>query len=263
MDRATIRAEIQQLVETGDQLWRREVLASAPKADRDEFLAAVKDEQERKLLGRKPHFITEYQKWYSLALRIVQQLLPDRYSEFRNFYLDERRKSLAWETYAIHDYINGIRPSVMSQESATQKAHRHLHQQVSILETAEDRLDSALTDIGRSLHAELLDDELDSARDLLAASHIRSAGVVAGVVLEGHLKKLISDHSVTFRKKAMLSNLNEALKDAGVYDVPQWRRIQHLTDVRNLCGHKAEREPKREEVEDLINETAKIVKTLF
>lgn len=74
---------------------------------------------------------------------------------------------------------------------------------------------------------------------------------------------MISDHKVTFRKKAMLSNLNEALKDAGVYDVPQWRRIQHLTDVRNLCGHKAEREPKREEVEDLVNETAKIVKTLF
>jgi hypothetical protein len=68
------------------------------------------------------------------------------------------------------------------------------------------------------LYAEILDEELDEARNLLRDGHIRSAGVVAGVALEGHLKKLIADHKVPFRKKAMLSNLKEALKDAGVYD---------------------------------------------
>jgi hypothetical protein len=86
---------------------------------------------------------------------------------------------------------------------------------------------------------------------------------VAAVVLEGHLKKLISDHKVPFRRTAVLSNLNVALKDAGVYDVPQWRRIQYLTDIRNLCGHKAERDPERTEAEHLIDEVSKIVKTVF
>lgn len=188
MDRTRVKADIQQLVKTGDQLWQREVIASASKSERDKYLSAIKDEQERNRLSKKPDFSSEYQKWYSLALRIVEQLLPDRYTEFRNMYLDERRKSLTVGSYGIADYINGIRPSVMTNESATNKAISYFHQQVSILGTAEDRLDSVLTDIGRSLHSELLDDELESARDLLAASHIRSAGVVAGVVLEGHLK---------------------------------------------------------------------------
>lgn len=61
----------------------------------------------------------------------------------------------------------------------------------------------------------------------------------------------------------MLSNLNDALKEAGVYDAPQWRQIQYLTDIRNLCGHKSDRAPERAEVETLINEVAKIVKNLF
>jgi hypothetical protein len=106
-----------------------------------------------------PIYITEYQKWYSQGLRIVEQLLPDTYSEFRNFYLDERRKFMDQGTYGIADYISGIRPSVMSKESASNKALGYFHQQVSILETAEDRLDSVLTDISRSLHSEILDDE--------------------------------------------------------------------------------------------------------
>jgi hypothetical protein len=263
VDRTAIKAEIQQLVQVGTQLWERELLASVSENERKQHLSSVKDEAERKMLAKKPHFISEYQRWYSLALRVVEQLLPDRYSEFRNFYKDERRRGMDVETYGVADYIKGIRPLTMSQNSQASSAMRCFQQQISILETAEERLESVLTDIGRSLHSEILDDELDAARNLLTASHVRSAGVVAGVALEGHLKKLIDDHKVSLRKKATLSNLNEALKDAGVYDVPQWRRIQHLTDVRNLCGHKGEREPKREEVEDLINETSKIVKTLF
>jgi hypothetical protein len=263
-DRTAIRAEIQQLVRDGLQLWKREMLATADPDERKEFLNSLDDDNERKELAKKPRFMQEYQKWYSPSLRLVEQLLSDRYNEFRNLYRDERRKTLDVETYGVADYIHGIRPAVgFARGGEADRAMRCLHQQVSILETAEARLDSVLADISRSLHAEILDDELDAARSLLAASHIRSAGVVAGVALEGHLKKLIADHKVPFRKKAMLSNLNEALKDAAVYDIPQWRRIQHLTDVRNVCGHKAEREPKHEEVEDLISETAKIVKTLF
>jgi hypothetical protein len=259
-DRAVIKAKIEQLVRDGIQLWRREVIATAKEDEREKYLNSL-NSSERAELSKRPNFMREYQKWYSPSLRLIEQLLPDRYNEFRSLYRDERRKTLDAETYGVADYISGIKPVGVAHEPS--RAMRCFQQQVSILETAEDRLDSVLADIGRSLHSDILDSELDSARDLLTASHVRSAGVLAGVVLEGHLKKLISDHQLPFRKKAMLSNLNDALKDAGVYDVPQWRRIQHLTDVRNLCGHRGEREPRREEVDDLIIETAKIVKTLF
>jgi hypothetical protein len=60
----------------------------------------------------------------------------------------------------------------------------------------------------------------------------------------------------------MLANLNQALKDAGAYGTPEWRKVQHLTDVRNLCGHDAARDPTREDVDDLIRGVDTIVKTI-
>jgi hypothetical protein len=110
---------------------------------------------------------------------------------------------------------------------------------------------------------DLLDDELATARELLKAKHLRAAGIVAGVVLERHLKRLITNHGVTFRKVPQIASLNDALKAAEVYDVPQWRRIQHLADVRNLCGHDGEREPTKDEVNELISGVDKVTKTVF
>jgi hypothetical protein len=263
MDRDAIRAEIERLAESGDELYQRQLIASASPEDRKKIAEILADDPDRAKLLKRPNFGNEYQDWYSQAIRVVEQLLPDRYNEFRALYKDERRKTLDIETFGIADYIGGYAPVTFARGTAADRALACFRQQVAIVNTAKARLDSVLTDIGRTVHGEILDDELDEARKLLADGYLRPAGVVAGVALEGHLKKLIADHKVPFRKKALLSNLNEALKDAGVYDVPQWRRIQHLADLRNLCGHKSEREPKREEVEDLIDETAKIIKTLF
>ncbi|HEY5214874.1 MAG TPA: hypothetical protein VIJ38_17815 [Acidobacteriaceae bacterium] len=263
VDRDAIRAEIKQLLKDGNLLYRRELIATASAEDRKKLADMMAKDPNRDKLLKKPDFGCEYQSWYSKALRVVEQLLPDRYNEFRALYKDERRKTLDIETYGIADYIGNYAPVSFRQGASAERALNCFRRQIDIVSTAEIRLDSFLADLGRALHSELLDEELVDARKLLADGNIRAAGVVAGVALEAHLKKLISDHSVSFRKKAMLSNLNEALKDANVYDVPQWRRIQHLTDVRNLCGHKGEREPKHEEVEDLITETTKIVKTLF
>jgi hypothetical protein len=136
-------------------------------------------------------------------------------------------------------------------------------QQVQILKSGLDRLDSILADIHGVLDAQIIDGEIDVARELSKAHHYRSAGVIAGVVLERHLRKLISDHKVPFRKKPMLGNLNEALKEAGIYGVPEWRRIQHLTDLRNLCAHDSDRDPTEQDAVALIDGAAALTKTLF
>jgi hypothetical protein len=136
--------------------------------------------------------------------------------------------------------------------------------QINILDSARDRLDSILTDIEGSLEATLLDDELESASELLRAKHVRSAGVVAGIVLERHLKIVASNHDVGVgRKKPQIGNLNDALKVARVFDNPRWREVQRLGDIRNLCAHDGEREPKPKEVRELIESTERIIKTVF
>jgi hypothetical protein len=84
-----------------------------------------------------------------------------------------------------------------------------------------------------------------------------------GVVLEKHLGQVADDHSITPRKKApTISDLNDALKGAGVLDVPVWRQIQRLGDIRNLCDHNKEREPTKEQVLELADGVAKMVKSV-
>ncbi len=60
-----------------------------------------------------------------------------------------------------------------------------------------------------------------------------------------------------------IGDLDEALKNAGILDVPDWRFIQRLGDIRNLCVHSKQREPTTDEVDELIRGTEKMIKTLF
>jgi len=72
------------------------------------------------------------------------------------------------------------------------------------------------------------------------------------------------NHGVNLSKKLpTISVLNDALKNANVVDVPQWRFVQHLADIRNLCDHSKSREPTVEQVNDLIDGVLKTTKTLF
>jgi hypothetical protein len=213
-------------------------------------------------------FGPSYQHWYSEALSVVEQLLPDRYEEFRElFRLDKDPKELTVTTYTIKNYVHGTRVTRMYGEedvfNATSVAMTKFKDQIDILASAESRLGSVLADIEGTLEATLLDDELETASALLKAKHLRSAGIVAGVVLERHLKTVLGNHQVTLRKKAQIGNLNDALKEAKVLDVPRWREIQRLGDIRNLCGHDGEREPTTEEVRELIAGTEKVVATTF
>jgi hypothetical protein len=109
----------------------------------------------------------------------------------------------------------------------------------------------------------LFDSEVDVARELLKHKFVRAAGAVAGVVLERHLAQVCDDHGVKVGKvNPGVAVLNQALRDAEVIDVPQWRFNQHLADIRNLCGHNKDREPTTEQVQDLIDGTAKVLKTI-
>jgi hypothetical protein len=45
------------------------------------------------------------------------------------------------------------------------------------------------------------------------------------------------------KKEPTISDLNDALKGANVIDTPDWRFIQNLADLRNLCDHNKTTEP--------------------
>lgn len=125
-----------------------------------------------------------YQIWYSQALRTVEQLLPDRYNEFVQYYKQDKRKEneINFLTYTIYDYWlglqitrgKGIYETEVVQPLAT--LNIKFRQQIYILSSCLERLDSILSNIQGTLQAELFDDELSAAEELLKKGHLRATG---------------------------------------------------------------------------------------
>ena len=106
-------------------------------------------------------------------------------------------------------------------------------------------------------------DVLQEPRAHLAAGRIRAAGCIAGVVLEGHLKYLCGMHSApVVVKLPTLSDYNDAARKAKLYPQTTWRRIQHLTDLRNLCAHVLDREPTYQDASELLEGTDDVLREL-
>ncbi len=213
-------------------------------------------------------FGVEYQNWYTRALKVVEVLAPDRLAEFINYYrIDPKRKLVNVQNYVIQDFIMGIG----AQEDKYGKSYWDtnnvtaikVYNQLQILQSVETRIDSVLSDVQGSLLSELQDKELATAEELLKVN-VRAAGSLAGVILENHLQKVMQNHHVPVTKKNLtISDMNDALKNNNIYDIPTWRKIQYLGDVRNLCSHKKDREPTEAEVKELISGVNEIIKTVF
>jgi hypothetical protein len=217
----------------------------------------------------KDSFDREYQRWYTEATTLLRQVIPDRLPEFIELYMGKgNRKSINVQTYTIQDWLNGLRnekPVVGEKPfQETEAIYARFRTQQAIVGAANARFESSLFDIKQLLQVDLFDSEIEVSRELLSRGFVRAAGAVAGVVLEKHLAQVCENHKVALKKKhAMISSLNDALKDAGVLDIPAWRQIQRLGDLRNFCDHDKERDPTNVEVEELIAGADKLAKTLF
>ena len=217
----------------------------------------------------KSSFERDYQRWYTEACSVIKQLLPDRLAEVEQLYMGQgRRKTIDSTTFTIQDWMNGIRAGANAYGKKyfddMAIVSTRVRTQVAILKSAESRFDSALFDIRQLVQADLFDSELDSARELAGRGFLRAAGAVAGVVLERHLGQVADNHNIKTRKRnPTINDFNELLKEGNVLDVPSWRQIQRLGDIRNICTHDKQREPSGEEVEELISGAEKYTKTLF
>lgn len=215
-----------------------------------------------------PEFKDEYQLWYSESLSIVKFLLPDRLNDFIKFYEKPKSrkssKDFTVENYVIADYLEGITVSnwqeiIIPLSAAIPK----FQQQLNILKSVKSRFTSSLFDIKELLQAEIFDDELEAATELNKKGFMRGAGAMAGVVLERHLAQICMKHSVTTTKNLAINDYNELLKKNNIIQTQDWRFIQHLGDLRNLCDHNKKTEPTKEQVNDLISGVSKTSKTIY
>jgi hypothetical protein len=254
---------LRKLVLEGDKLYMSMQHDCFP--ERFEKAAGDKFEEIKEAL---PSFSGAYQPWYSEAIVLIKQLLPDRLGDFSKLYLKPKnRKEITYENYSVEDYLQGLnvtrgwnKEKVVGPDAAIPR----FEQQLNILKSVEKRFESSLFDIRQLVQADLFGSELEAAKDLNDKGFSRGAGAVAGVVLEAHLKQVLDNHKIKIRKKdPTINDLDQLLKDNQIIEVSVWRFIQHLSDLRNKCDHKKSQEPTKTEVDELIEGVDKITKTVF
>ncbi|HPO68177.1 MAG TPA: hypothetical protein PLE40_00270 [Candidatus Pacearchaeota archaeon] len=200
-------------------------------------------------------FRKNYEVWYSEALSLIRAVLPNRVDDFERYYYQKNEGCLKKCITHNFDEIfkNPVDDAILLFEG-----------QLGIIKSAQKRFESSLFDIKQLVQADLFDSELDSARELNNKGFVRAAGALAGVVLERHLLDVCNNHKIKVaKKKPVLNDFNQLLKDNSVIEIPTWRFIQHLADLRNLCDHDKKQEPTKKEIEELINGVEKITKTIF
>ena len=221
-----------------------------------------------KIIKQLPGFNTDYQQWYSESLALLEQLLPNRVEDFTNLYKKPKtkRSKITVENYVLEDALqelsitNALGKKVVGPDSAISL----FIQQLNIIKSVRKRFESSLFDIKQLVQADLFDSELDTAKELNKKGFIRGAGAIAGVVLEKHLLQVCDNHKIRVRQKnPTINDLAQLLKDNNVIETPEWRKIQHLADLRNLCSHKKITDPSKDDIDELINGVSKIIKTLF
>ncbi|MBQ4156656.1 MAG: hypothetical protein IJD86_00735 [Clostridia bacterium] len=244
MKTSEIKKELNSLIETGEKLCKA-LRYSSLKKDIEDF----------------SYFVLNFEQWYTRSVLIVKQIIPDRYDDFVLLYRNDKRKHLSSATYTISDALNGSQST--QHDYGPRSALPCVLRQWNILKSCLDSFDNGVRSIQIILQADIFDSEVESAKHLAQNGFLRAAGAICGVVIEKHLAETCKNRGIIIKKKnPSISDYNEALKD-NAYDTIEWRRIQRLGDLRNLCDHKKDREPTKDDIEELISGTEKTIKTIY
>jgi hypothetical protein len=124
------------------------------------------------------------------------------------------------------------------------------------LAAKEDFEGGYLSSIRNLVQAEVFDNELDQARELLAAGYKIPAAVIAGVVLETGLRTLCGQQAIPVGK---LDKMNADLAKAGRYNSLVQKRITALAGVRNSAAHGNAADFAKEDVVSMLDEVERFV----
>jgi hypothetical protein len=80
------RTDLDRLIETGFVLQNAMGHEIDPAQFRKSALSSLKKEAADELIKKLPSFKAKYQTWYSEALALLRQLLPDRVEDFAAYY---------------------------------------------------------------------------------------------------------------------------------------------------------------------------------
>ena len=210
-----------------------------------------------------PNFTVDYQDWYTKCCRLIETVAPYRLKDFTDLYKIQNRKTLTFDNYCICDALLGT--SLTRGITVVAKpidVAAKVKMQSDIVGSLKGLIGDYFYNLETELEYNVFDSELESAYELLKKKFLRSAGVIAGVVLEKHLAKICKNHGLNIKKKdPSISDYNDTIKP--LIKIAEWRKIQYLGDLRNLCCHNKDVEPTYSQVSELLDGTKNVISTIF
>lgn len=262
-----IKTELKKLSNQGVNLFNAMQVAQFPESMEHHFTHVLKKDYQA-FVKTLPNFIQVYQSWYSASQAVIRQFLPGRLNDFIALYEQPKgRKEIRTDNYVIEDYLKNIVITAGFDKKVVASppdAIPVFQQQVNILNSVLERQDNILYQIQQVIQATLLDQELQTARQLAKSQFLRSSGAICGIILEKHLEQICNKHLIKAPKKSMfIKDYNDLLKTHEVYSFETWRYIQYLNDLWMLACKNKKEMPNTQEACDLIDGTEKIIKTVF
>jgi hypothetical protein len=124
------------------------------------------------------------------------------------------------------------------------------------LAAKEDFDGGYLVSIRQLVQAELLDSELEQAKELQSSGFHTAAAVVAGVILETTLRDLCTQQGIPIGK---MDKMNSDLAKAGKYNLLVQKRITALAGMRNSAAHGNASDFTKDDVSSMISEVERFV----
>jgi HEPN domain-containing protein len=127
----------------------------------------------------------------------------------------------------------------------------------AILQAAkEDYKGGYLFNVRGLVQAEVFNDVLEQADELLKAGYKDPACVVAGVALETTLKELCTRNNIAHNK---LDRMNADLSKAGVYNMGMQKQVTAWAERRNKAAHGDWNAYSNADVEDMIRGVTRLI----
>ena len=157
----------------------------------------------------------ELRAFVASALAAIERIAGEDSQYYKNIPQERVLLPLAFENYNL-SFIPTVAGVLVALRGAVEQG---------LLQSLESRL-----------RANIHDDFLEQASELLDAGYHVAAMVLLGGVIEDHLQKLVQIQGLTLSKQGSISKYNDLLRD-NAYDQPKWRHIQSIGDLRNKAAH--------------------------
>ncbi|GHV62654.1 hypothetical protein AGMMS49587_10140 [Spirochaetia bacterium] len=91
------------------------------------------------------------------------------------------------------------------------------------------------------IEAEVFTSQIEQAQELLDVGYYVAAAIIAGVVLETHLRELCSSNNISM---GTMNRMNDDLAKAGIYSAIIQKQITGFAAIRNSAAHGKENDAK-------------------